>query len=65
MQKQIFYNNLEFTMYDLNTSNPRQYWKIIKMLVKDNAKNCDTIPPLSKNDNTYTATDLETANVLN
>ncbi len=63
--KQIFFDNLEFTMQDLNTTDPRQYWKIIKMLVKENANNCETIPPLRKTDSTYTFTDKEKAEALN
>ncbi len=63
--KQIFYDNLEFTMQDLNSTNPREYWKIVTMLVKENSKNCETIPPLCKSVNTYTFTDTEKAEVLN
>lgn len=39
--KQIFFDNLEFTMQDLNTTDPRQYWKLVKMLVKENSNSCD------------------------
>ncbi len=44
--KETFFNTLEFTLNDLNSNNPRQYWKIVKMLMKENAKQCDIIPPL-------------------
>ncbi len=63
--KQTFFNNLEFNMQDFNASNPRQYWKMVKMLVKDNSGSCNTIPPLQKNDNTYTLTDTDKADILN
>lgn len=64
--KEIFFNNIEFTLSDTNASNPRQYWKIIKMLVKDNSSKCEPIPPLLNESNgTFSFTDIEKANTLN
>ncbi len=55
--KQVFFNNLEFSMHELNSANPRQYWKLVKMLVKENSNACEFIPPLRINDNTHTTDD--------
>ena len=63
--KEIFFNNIEFTLNDISSSNPRQYWKIVKMLVKDNSSKCDIIPPLLNENDTYSFTDIEKANTLN
>ena len=63
--KEIFFNNIEFTLNDICSSNPRQYWKIVKMLVKDNSSKCDIIPPLLNENDTYFFTDIEKANSLN
>ncbi len=51
--KETFFNTLEFTLNDLNSNNPRQYWKIVKMLMKENSKQCDIIPPLLNDSHTY------------
>ena len=63
--KELFFNNIEYNLNDLCSSNPKQYWKIVKMLVKDNAKSCETIPPLRKRDNSLSVSDVDKANVLN
>jgi hypothetical protein len=64
--KEIFYNNIEFTLNDASSCNPRQYWKIVKMLIKNNSLTCDFIPPLlNEIDGTYSFTDTEKANNLN
>ncbi len=52
-------------MHELNSSNPRQYWKLVKLMVKENANCCNRIPPLQKNDNTHTTDEAEKANLLN
>ncbi len=63
--KESFFNNIEYTMSDLSSTNPRQYWKLVKMLVRDNYSKCDTIPPLKNNDQRFSITDEEKANTLN
>ncbi len=63
--KQVFFNNLEFSMHELTSSNPRQYWKLVKMMVKENSNCCSSIPPLQINNNTYTTDETEKANLLN
>ena len=64
--KEIFYNNIEFTLNDASSCNPRQYWKIVKTLIKNNSLTCDFIPPLlNEIDGTYSFTDTEKANNLN
>ncbi len=63
--KTTFFNNLELHVSDLKSNNPREYWKIIKMLVKDNNNNCQSIPPLQTNDNSVAISSLEKANALN
>ena len=56
---------MEFTVSDLSSNNPRQYWKIVKMLVKSNTNSCTTIPPLKKDDNSYAFSDNAKADLLN
>ncbi len=63
--KEGFYNNLEYSINDLSSTNPREYWKIVKMLMKDSAKGGYTIPPLIKTDQTFATSDQEKANTLN
>ena len=63
--KELFFNNIEYNLNDLNSSNPKQYWKIVKMLVKNNTKSCETIPPLRKQDQSLSVSDVDKANVLN
>ena len=43
--KEVFFNNLEFTISDVSRTNPREYWRLIKMLVKENS-GCENIPHL-------------------
>ena len=63
--KEIFFNNIEFTISDLNSNNPRQYWKLVKMLIKDHS-GCETIPPLANTRNkTLAFSDKDKANALN
>ena len=64
--KEIFFNNIEFTLNDVSSSNPRQYWKTVKMLVKENSSKCEFIPPLLNETNgTYSFKDIDKANSLN
>ncbi len=63
--KDTFFNNIEYTLNDLSSTNQLQYWKLIKMLVKDNSSKCETIPPLKNPDDSYSLTDEEKANTLN
>jgi len=63
--KELFYSNLENTMVEFNSSNPRLYWKTVRMLLKKNASNGNSIPPLHNPDNSYSFTDLEKADSLN
>jgi hypothetical protein len=63
--KEMFFNSIEFTMSDFSSSNPKQYWKLIKSLVKDNSSNCEQIPPLINSDRSVSITDFEKANTLN
>ena len=56
---------MEFTLNDISSSNPRQYWKLVNMLVKGNSSNCEFIPPLLNENNTYFFSDIEKANTLN
>lgn len=63
--KEIFFNNLEFSMCEMNSTNPREYWKTLKLLVKDNSKSCNSIPPLRNTDGSYSISDEDKANVLN
>ena len=65
--KEKFYNNLEYSITNINSNNPRQYWKTVKMLLKEK-RVCEYIPPLcieSSSNNSYYFTDLEKANCLN
>ena len=48
--KEFFFNNLEFTISDVSITNPREYWRQIKMLVKENS-GCENIPPLANTNN--------------
>ena len=63
--KDLFFNNLEDTLCDLCFSNPREYWKIVKLLMKENSYNCDPIPPLYDKNGSLAFTDFEKANALN
>ncbi len=63
--KETFFNTLEYTLSDLNKNNPKQYWKIVKMLMKENSSRCETIPPLVNNDQTYLISEEDKANTLN
>jgi hypothetical protein len=42
--KEKFENNLDYILFK-NSSNPKTYWKIMKMLIKSN-KGSNCIPPL-------------------
>ena len=64
--KNVFYNNLEFSLNDLNSNDSRKYWKTVKMLVKENSSDSGNIPPLIKCNNTdISYSDTEKANTLN
>ena len=58
----IFFNNIGITLSDLSSSNPRQYWKLVKNLVKENSSSYETIPPLSKRPDYLAFTDTDKAN---
>ncbi|XP_045206717.2 uncharacterized protein LOC123558945 [Mercenaria mercenaria] len=63
--KEQFYNSIEFSLNDLSSSNPRQYWKLVKTLMKENSVKSEIIPPLLNNDNTYSTSEFDKANTLN
>jgi len=63
--KELFFNNLEFNIADAKNSSPRKYWQLVKMLVKENTKSCEQIPPLLIDNETYTNNENEIANALN
>jgi len=63
--KLLLLNNLEFSLNDLSVNNPRQYWKMVKLLVKGNASQYNQIPPLKNSDQSFSLTDLDNANTLN
>ncbi len=63
--KETFFNTLEFTLSDISIQNPRQYWKIVKALMKENSSTCEPIPPLLNNDGNYSTSDYDKANTLN
>ena len=63
--KELFFNNIEYNLNDINSSNPRQYWKIVKMLVKNNTNTSKMIPLLRKQDDSLTISDIDKANLLN
>ena len=63
--KELFFNNIEYNLNDINSSNPKQYWKIVKMLVKNNTNTSKMIPPLRKKDDSLTISDIDKANLLN
>ncbi len=46
--KETFLITLEFTLSDISIQNPRQYWKIVKALMKENSSTCEPIPPSIK-----------------
>jgi hypothetical protein len=48
----------------MSSSNLREYWKI-KMLVKDNTNENETMPPLKNCNNTFSLSDIDKANTLN
>jgi hypothetical protein len=47
--KENFENNLDYILFE-NSSNPKTYWKIMKMLIKSN-KGSNCIPPLKNSIN--------------
>jgi hypothetical protein len=63
--REIFESRLELNLLELSSSNPKQYWKTIKMLIKDKKCSLDNIPPLLTSNNSYAITDNEKANSLN
>ena len=63
--KHIFYDNLETTIINTKSTDPRQYWRLIKILVKNSNENNIDFPPLRKTGDEYAFTDDERANVLN
>ncbi len=66
--KEKFFNNIETIVSDSRTNNPRQYWKLIRHLVKSN-KNSEIIPPLKSTledgSEVYNYSDSDKANCLN
>lgn len=66
--KEMFYNNLEYTLTETASSNKRDFWKLVRHFVKEN-KTSDSIPPLSSTDeNNQTqihVTDQEKVECLN
>ena len=61
----MFFNSIEFSLCELSSTNPRDYWKTLKLLVKENSTSFENIPPLRNNDNTYAISDDDKANLLN
>ena len=59
------FNTLKIGLDDCRKSNPRQYWKTVKRLVKENANSFNSIPPLVNPDGSYSVTDIEKVNTLN
>jgi serine protease inhibitor len=49
----------------MSSSYHREYWKIVKMLVKDNTNENEIIPPLKNCNNTFSLSDIDKANTLN
>lgn len=66
--KERFYNNIENSLIDSSSTDPKLYWKLLKHFMKNNKKS-EIIPPLkttSENgDESYAFNDLEKANALN
>ena len=61
--KEKFYDNID-NLIDLNSNNPKQYWKIMKILMK--GKSTTVIPPLlNLNDGSITDDDSEKVELLN
>lgn len=48
--KERFFNDIEASISDSSSNNPRFDWKMLNMLVKNN-KNCETIPLLCTEEN--------------
>lgn len=66
--KEQFYNNLEDSVIEMNDTNPRQYWKLVKHFMKSN-RGAEIIPPLKttldSGEEIFSFTDLQKANTLN
>ena len=66
--KERFYNNIENSLIESSSTNPKQYWKLLKYFIKSN-KNSEIILPLKTSnengDEIFAFSDLEKANVLN
>lgn len=63
--KVVFFNNIEYNLSDSNTGNPKQYWKLIKMLMKGNSISEDIPPLLNTIDNSLSFSDKDKANIFN
>ena len=62
---EIFFNNLEINLHDLNYQNPWPYGNLVKLLIKENSFTSTTIPPLLNSDGSLMYTDEQKANSLN
>jgi len=66
--KEQFYSNLETSLDELNTSNPKKYWKTLKQLIKTNS-HPNSIPPLQSTDSDGNlilhVSDIDKSNCLN
>lgn len=66
--KERFYNNIENSLIESSSTNPKQYWKLLKHFMKSN-KNSEVIPPLKttneNGDESFAFSDLDKANALN
>ena len=63
--REEFLTNREVSMNDFHSTDPRKYWKTVKMLVKDFSASENPIPPLINNNNETAVSDSEKANFLN
>ena len=66
--KETFYNNLEFSLLTIFSSNKKEFWKIVKHFV-NKKDSVSTIPPLrtftASGDSIWHVSDLEKADCLN
>lgn len=64
-QRNQFYNTFEFSMNDLSCTNPKQYWKIMNMLIKENSNSDERIPPINSENNHTAISDVDKAQFVN
>lgn len=65
--RESFYNDIEFNLTESFSNNKRNFWKLVRLFVKE-SKSSGTIPPLKTNDgnnDNFVYSDIEKANCLN